>query len=184
MTGVEYRPDQLAVNIKLPTSRRALAFLDVGFAAHLELESQVVAFLRDCGLRFNVIEAAAHAVAYVAEEKTKSPPSNQRRRALEKSRRRPTLPHSYPCSTIGAGGLNFCVRNGNRCDPSAIATENRKTMTIPYLQPKKNSGDYGQAARPISTSKLNPLLGLHPWPINLVVYKGSLAPVSPPERDI
>ena len=26
------------------------------------------------------------------------------------------------CSTIGAGGLNFCVRNGNRCDPSAIIT--------------------------------------------------------------
>ena len=26
------------------------------------------------------------------------------------------------CSTIGAGGLNFCVRNGYRCDPSAIIT--------------------------------------------------------------
>ena len=25
-------------------------------------------------------------------------------------------------STIGAGGLNYCVRNGNRCDPSAIIT--------------------------------------------------------------
>ena len=25
-------------------------------------------------------------------------------------------------STIGAGGLNFCVRNGYRCDPSAIIT--------------------------------------------------------------
>ena len=25
-------------------------------------------------------------------------------------------------STIGAGGLNFCVRDGNRCDPSAITT--------------------------------------------------------------
>ena len=38
------------------------------------------------------------------------------------SRRRPTLPHSLPCSTIGAGGLNFSVRNGKRCFPSAIAT--------------------------------------------------------------
>ena len=27
--------------------------------------------------------------------------------------------------------------------------------------------------RPISTSQLNPLLDLHTWPINLVIYKGS-----------
>ncbi len=26
------------------------------------------------------------------------------------------------CSTIGAGGLNFSVRNGKRWDPAAIAT--------------------------------------------------------------
>ena len=37
-------------------------------------------------------------------------------------RQRPTLPHSLPCSTIGAGGLNGRVRNGNGCGPSAIAT--------------------------------------------------------------
>ena len=42
----------------------------------------------------------------------------------KKFRRRPTFPHSYPCSIIGAAGLNFCVRDGNRCDPCAIATEN------------------------------------------------------------
>ena len=40
-----------------------------------------------------------------------------------KSRRRPTLPHSYPCSTIGPEGLNFRVRDGNGCDPLGIATE-------------------------------------------------------------
>ena len=45
---------------------------------------------------------------------------------LQKIRQRPTLPHSYPCSTIGAGGLNFCVRDGNRCYSSAIATEKEK----------------------------------------------------------
>ena len=39
------------------------------------------------------------------------------------SRRRPTLPHSYPCSTIGPEGLNFRVRDGNGCDPLGIATE-------------------------------------------------------------
>ena len=37
-------------------------------------------------------------------------------------RRRPTLPHSYPCSTIGAEGLNCRVRNGNGCFPLAMAT--------------------------------------------------------------
>ncbi len=40
-----------------------------------------------------------------------------------RNRRRPTLPGTIVPSTIGAAGLNFCVRNGNRCDPSAIATE-------------------------------------------------------------
>ena len=44
---------------------------------------------------------------------------------LEKIRRRPTLPHSLPCSTIGAEELNFRVRDGNGCDLFAIATENR-----------------------------------------------------------
>ena len=34
------------------------------------------------------------------------------------------LSHMKPCSTIGAGGLNFSVRDGKRCCPSAIATEN------------------------------------------------------------
>jgi len=31
----------------------------------------------------------------------------------------------------------------------------------------------GQAARPISTSKLNALPHLHTWPINLVIFEGS-----------
>ena len=29
---------------------------------------------------------------------------------------------SHNCSTIGAGGLNFSVRNGKRWDPAAIVT--------------------------------------------------------------
>ena len=41
----------------------------------------------------------------------------------EESRRRPTLPPSFPGSTIGAGGLNFRVRYGTGCLPSAMATE-------------------------------------------------------------
>jgi hypothetical protein len=32
-------------------------------------------------------------------------------------RRRPTFPHSCPCSIIGPARLNFRVRDGNGCDP-------------------------------------------------------------------
>jgi hypothetical protein len=39
-------------------------------------------------------------------------------------RRRPTLPHGLPRSTIGAKELKFRVRDGNGCDLFAIATEN------------------------------------------------------------
>ena len=43
-------------------------------------------------------------------------------------RRRPTLPGRVQPSTIGAEGLNFCVRYGNRWNPFAIATGNRIKM--------------------------------------------------------
>ena len=35
---------------------------------------------------------------------------------------RPTLPHSHPCSTIGAIELNCPVRNGKECFLYAIIT--------------------------------------------------------------
>src|SRR6185369_375314 len=38
------------------------------------------------------------------------------------SRQRPTLPHTYACSTIGGGRLNFRVRNGNGWDPAPMTT--------------------------------------------------------------
>src|ERR1700687_4466904 len=37
-------------------------------------------------------------------------------------RQRPTLPHSFPCSTIGGSKLNFRVRNGHGCDPAPMTT--------------------------------------------------------------
>src|SRR5208282_5560996 len=37
--------------------------------------------------------------------------------------RRPTLPHTRACSTIGAEGLNFRVRDGNGWDPFARITQ-------------------------------------------------------------
>jgi hypothetical protein len=47
------------------------------------------------------------------------------------SRRRPTLPHSPLCSTIGAEGLNFRVRKGNGCDSFAMAAGN---LYVIYMQ--------------------------------------------------
>src|SRR5713101_1166286 len=46
------------------------------------------------------------------------------------ARQRPTLPSGYPDSTIGAGGLNFRVRKGNGCFPSAIVTERPKLYRL------------------------------------------------------
>ena len=43
-------------------------------------------------------------------------------------RRRPTLPGRVQPSTIGAEGLNFCVRYGNRWYPFAIATGNASRL--------------------------------------------------------
>ena len=51
-----------------------------------------------------------------------------------KIRRRPTFPHSCPCSIIGATELNFCVRDGNRCCLCAIATEKRLTFNKHFWQ--------------------------------------------------
>src|SRR5205823_10239027 len=42
--------------------------------------------------------------------------------ARDYCRQRPTLPHSFPCSTIGGIRLNFRVRNGNGCDPDPMTT--------------------------------------------------------------
>src|SRR5215211_907851 len=52
----------------------------------------------------------------------KEPP---RGAALDKDRRRPTLPGGCPPSTIGAERLNGSVRNGKRCFPLAISPPKR-----------------------------------------------------------
>ena len=89
------------------------------------------------------------------------------------SRQRPTLPRSFPRSTIGAEGLNFRVRDGNGCDPFAMATEKLDNYKNKYGL-EKEEFNYGQAARPISNGKLKTLLPLHIRPINLVVSEGPL----------
>ena len=38
-------------------------------------------------------------------------------------RQRPTLPHTFACSTIGPAGLNFRVRDGNGWNPRGMITD-------------------------------------------------------------
>ena len=59
----------------------------------------------------------------LGEPQNSEDPSRLSAKGVRRFRRRPTLPQGLPSSTIGAGGLNYCVRNGYRCDPSAITTE-------------------------------------------------------------
>ena len=54
-------------------------------------------------------------------KRRRAPPGG--RRSSSEIRRRPTLPGGLPPSTIGADRLNFRVRDGNGCDPVAMATE-------------------------------------------------------------
>ena len=53
------------------------------------------------------------------------------------SRRRPTLPHTFACSTIGPAGLNFRVRYGNGWIPRGKITDkwSRQLSAVSY-QPK------------------------------------------------
>src|SRR5947208_15809127 len=92
-------------------------------------------------------------------------------------RRRPTLPHSLPCSTIGAEGLSFRVRNGAGRFPFAMTAETlwRCQSSRPYLgncTVDANTHEiFGcvSSCRLISTSQLHALLHFHVWPINPVV---------------
>ena len=44
--------------------------------------------------------------------------------ALQGTRQLPTFPQPRSCSSIGPGGLNFRVRDGNGCGPSGKVTGN------------------------------------------------------------
>jgi hypothetical protein len=96
-----------------------------------------------------------------------------------RNRRRPTLPGRIQPSTIGAGGLNFRVRNGNGCISAAKATETSCSAGYPRSGPFENSiantsetSSKDPSPRPISTGQLNTLLCLHFRPINVVVFHG------------
>ena len=55
-------------------------------------------------------------------------------------RRRPSLPHGPPCSTIGAERLNFRVRNGTGCFPNAMITETTVEHHEPHHTPTTTKG--------------------------------------------
>src|SRR5215475_3257263 len=113
-------------------------------------------------------------------------------------RRCPTLPRGLPRSTIGAGGLNFRVRDGTGCFPFAVAAGNGVGL---WRGPRPGAGGAGRvpgtaqwtrgparwgagvlsvgcvpSPRPVSTGQLRPLRGLHFRPINPVVWLGALPP--------
>jgi hypothetical protein len=100
--------------------------------------------------------------------------------------RRPTLPPGLPGSTIGAGGLNFSVRNGKRCDPSAIATPHQKDdryeTRVNSVKAPAEDKYTDQASRLISTGRLKPSRALHLRPIDVVISNepsGGLCPGIP-----
>ena len=66
--------------------------------------------------------AAAYLRPTPATGRTRKEPLDRGALSSE-NRRRPTLPGDRSPSTIGAGGLNCRVRNGNGCCPTAMATE-------------------------------------------------------------
>src|SRR3989441_1832180 len=52
--------------------------------------------------------------------------------------RRPTFPHSYPCSIIGPARLNYRVRDGNGCDPRGVTTRKFETRERVRRGPAEN----------------------------------------------
>ena len=71
----------------------------------------------------------------------------------EKSRRRPTLPGGLPPSTIGAGGLNCRVRNGNGCFPAAMATGNLRSAGSPAFDVRRREPRLAASPQPLSVPK-------------------------------
>ena len=121
---------------------------------------------------------------------------DSRAAARPAGRRRPALPQGRPCSTIGAGGLNFRVRYGTGCAPAALAAGPRgahaprpRSSALPapprgprgphsasVPTPRDGSARPGPTwagrARPISGARLSGSPRLHLRPINQVVSLG------------
>ena len=68
--------------------------------------------------------------------------------------RRPTFPGSFPPSIIGAKELNYCVRDGNRCDLLAIVTRSTRRYFVPHalLHTNQNPTRYKVSVRAFALS--------------------------------
>src|SRR3970040_1903188 len=91
-------------------------------------------------------------------------------RPSRKSRQRPTLPHSYPCSTIGGNRLNFRVRNGNGCDPAPMTTGESgcgpdvgSTGSTQSSDPRGSTSSAGSGGLTAGGGGESPLEPLEPW---------------------
>ncbi len=90
------------------------------------------------------------------------------------------LTYSPLSSTIGAGGLNFRVRNENGCDPAAKAPAQRAQsvsdkfyLQVIKFQVKRTISRFPNESGRISTPRLNTLLHFHLAPINVIISHGS-----------
>ena len=59
--------------------------------------------------------------SFLSTKTTKCPSDHLRSKGHFNIKRAATYSPALHCSTIGAGGLNFSVRNGKRWNPAAIA---------------------------------------------------------------
>jgi hypothetical protein len=106
-------------------------------------------------------------------------------------RRRPTLPHPPECSTIGAEGLSYRVRNGTGRFPNAMTAVTPRDNTSPqhptttgrtlrdcfprttqWTRTHANNKHCVDKSSAISTSQLHMLPCFHIWPINPVISWG------------
>src|ERR1035437_4343249 len=69
-------------------------------------------------------------------------------------RRRPTLPHTFACSTIGPAGLNFRVRDGNGCFPRGKITGNLRRFAGPGPKPRNLVGPLDGTAEEAAEKRL------------------------------
>ncbi len=92
----------------------------------------------------------------------------------------PIVPGRRQPSIVGTSELNFRVRNGNGCDPTAMATEiccqGRARRRARALENSIASTNIivDPSPRPISTGRLNTSPCVHLRPINVVIWPRAL----------
>ena len=77
-----------------------------------------------------------------------APTTRQGPTPKKRVRQRPTLPHPPECSTIGAVGLSYRVRKGNRAFPQRYDHRNNHTKTVPHHTHRVRGSDTIQTIQP------------------------------------